>query len=166
MKQIDFYSKKWETHLKKSIRILMLAIVLIAAAGAAVCLWLLFSAKTRTAQRNELLVYLINAVVGGIVIALIGLFLLPKKRLLAHCKAIGETEKIAVPFSAGLIVSEKREKIPGGVVIRRVTLRGEDGKRLFIYDGFAQLLENVGTSGILYERSGYVTGFTTGGQDE
>lgn len=166
MKQIDFYSKKWETHLKKSISILMLAIVLIAAAGAAVCFWLLFSAQTRTAQRNELLIYLINAVVGGIVIALIGLFLLPKKRLLAHCKAIGETEKIAVPFSAGLIISEKREKIPGGVYVRRVTLGNDAGPRFFVYDGFADLLKNAGTNGVLYAGNGYVTGFGTGGQNE
>lgn len=166
MKTNDFYTKGSEILLKKRIRHLTGAIVLLAAAGAAVCFWLLFSAQTRTAQRNELLVYLINAVVGGIVIALIGLLMLPKKRLLAHCKAIGETEKIAVPFSAGLIISEKREKIPGGVYVRRVTLGNDAGQRFFVYEGFADLLKNAGTNGVLYAGNGYVTGIGTGGQNE
>ncbi len=163
MNTLLFYTDEAMRRLKRRRLVFMILTCAVALAGLAACLWLLFTAGTLTAERNELTVYAVNACAGAAVILLYLNAVVPAKRAISHFNAVLAGERESVPYTGGLALAEKAERIPGGTAVRRVTVSdGTAHRRFFIYEKYARALASAGQSGVLRVSSGYITAVLPG----
>ena len=163
MNTLEFYTTAALRRLKRKRLVFMILICAVALAGLAACLWLLFTAGTLTAEKNELTVYAVNACAGASVILLYLNAVVPAKRAISHFNAVLAGDAETMPYTGGLTVAEKGERIPGGAAVRRVTVTSGTGtRRFFIYEKYARALASAGQSGVLQVSSGYITAVLPG----
>lgn len=163
MNTLYFYTDGALSRLKRKRLVFTILTCAVALAGLAACLWLLFTAGTLNAEKNELTVYAVNACTGAAAILLYLNAVVPAKRAVSHFGAVLAGERESVPYTGGLAVAEKPERIPGGAAVRRVTVTGGTGtRRFFIYEKYARALASAGESGVLRVSSGYITAVLPG----
>ena len=163
MNTLYFYTDSALSRLKRKRLVFTILTCAVALAGLAACLWLLFTAGTLNAEKNELTAYAVNACAGGAVILLYLNAVVPAKRAIAHFNAVLAGDAETVPYTGGLNVAEKAERIPGGAAVRRVTVTsGTDTRCFFIYEKYARALAKAGESGVLRVSSGYITAVLPG----
>ena len=137
----------------------MLLTVLFALAAAGVCLWLLFTARTLTAQRNERLTYIVNGAAGAAVILIWMNVVTPRRRTLSHVETVLSGERETVDYTCGLTLAGTPERVPGSISVRRVTVEGGPRpQRLLILETQAPLLREAGERGTLAVVSGFICG--------
>ena len=165
---ITFYSGADLAREKRKRNISLGVCAAAALAGLSACLWLLFTAGTLSAEKNELTVYAVNALCGAFVILVYMNAAAPAGRTLSHFSAVAAGETEAFAYTEPLFVSETPERVPGGVKIYRVTaVNGSETRRFFLYAPYLKALQGAGTCGTLLAANGYITGVTpqTGGGD-
>ena len=160
MKYFDFYTAEYARRLKKQIRTAVLLMVLLASAAVGVCLWLLITAGTLTARKNEMLTFIVNGAAGAAVIFTWLNVITPRRRTLSHVRTVLGGEKETVEYMCGLTLAETQERVPGSVRVRRVTVNGGTRpQHLLVLERYAPLLKEAGERGTLTAVSGYVCGF-------
>ena len=163
MNTLYFYTDSALRRLRRRRLVFTILTCAVALAGLAACLWLLFTAGTLNAEKNELTVYAVNACTGAAAILLYLNAVVPAKRAVSHFGAVLAGEAETVPYTGGLAVAEKPERIPGGAAVRRVTVTGGTGtRRFFIYEKYARALASARESGVLRVSSGYITAVLPG----
>ena len=154
---ITFYSPADLRRLQRKRNIAFAVCAAAALTGLAVCLWLLFTAGTLTAQRNEFTVFAVNAAVGAFVFCVYLNAAVPARRAVSHFAAVQAGEKERFPYTS-LKVSETRERVPGGVQLYRVTAQnGNETRSFLIYAPYAKALQGAGERGVLETAGGYIT---------
>ena len=88
MNTLYFYTDGALSRLKRKRLVFTILTCAVALAGLAACLWLLFTAGTLNAEKNELTVYAVNACAGGAAILLYLNAVVPAKRAVSHFGAV------------------------------------------------------------------------------
>ena len=159
MKVFDFYTAEHARRQKKQLWTAVLLTVLFALAAAGVCLWLLITAGTLTARKNEMLTFIVNGAAGAVVLFTWLNVITPRRRALSHAQTVLGGEKETVEYTCGLTLAEAPERVPGSVRVRRVTVNGgARPQHLLVLERCVPLLKEAGERGTLTAVNGYICG--------